>query len=248
MKKIILISSAFLIMLFNACEPKPLEINTAKVTLHFNNMVGSQMIAIGAAPSYITDAGQKYNVELLKYYISGVRLIDDAGKVKTVPGYHLIDAGTNGKLDIEMGEITDGNYTQVQFNMGLDSAKNIQSYSEGDLDVSNGMYWSWLGYIFFKHEGKYLDNNNLPKGLRFHLGTNAGFIGDIKIPIPNNMNVAGIAKTINVNFDLNKAYVNGYDFYADNDHQSDPAVLGEGKWIKNYRGNLAQAFSFASVK
>jgi hypothetical protein len=246
MKKIILITSAFLIILINACGPKTQL--AANVTLHFNNMAGSQMIAIGAAPSYVTDAGQKYNVTLLKYYISGVRLVDAAGNIKTIPGYHLIDASTDGKLDIPLGEIANGNYTQVIFNMGVDSAKNAQISSEGDLDVSNGMYWSWLGYIFFKHEGKYLDNNNLPQGLRFHLGTDGGFVGDIKIPITNNMSVAGAAKTINVNFDLNKAYINGYDFYADNDHQSDPAVLGENKWIKNYRGNLSQAFSFGSVK
>jgi hypothetical protein len=247
MKNLLKITILFLLIINISCKPKPTPLSTsANINLHFNNMAGTSKVQLGAAPSYVSGNGQTFSVDLLKYYISNIRLTNAAGVVKTVPGYYLIDEDINGRLNIDLGSFANDNYTKITFAFGIDAEQNASSSNVGDLDVSKGMYWEMVGYNFFKHEGNFINNMSTSQGLLLHLGTNGAYIADISLPITNNLALAGVAKTINVKFDLAKVYATGYDFNVDGNHQS--TVPQDNMWIKNMRGNIVNAFSFESVK
>jgi hypothetical protein len=245
MKNLISILFLALMLLATGCKPKPDPLPTnANITLHFNNMVGSEMIVKGATPSYINALGQKYSFDLLKYYVSDVRLKDAAGNIKSIPGYFLIDI--DGKLDIECGQLNNGAYTELLFAIGVDAETNSSSSTVGDLNVKNNMYWDMIGYTFFKHEGIYLDNANKPQGILLHLGTNGAYVANISLPLANNMNLAGVNKIINVKCDFSKVYNSTYDFAIDANHQS--TTFSDNSWIKTMRNNLFYSFSVESIK
>jgi hypothetical protein len=247
MKNLLKIALLLLLIINIGCKPKPTPLPTsANVTLHFDNMAGASKVVLGAAPSYVSANGQTFSVDLLKYYISNIRLTNAAGVVKTVPGYYLIDEDVNGRLNIDLGNFANGNYTNITFAFGIDAEQNLNSSNVGDLDVSKGMYWEMVGYNFFKHEGNFINSTATSQGLLLHLGTNGAYVADVSLPISNNLTVAGVAKTINVKFDLAKVYSNGYDFNIDGNHQS--TVPQDNMWIKAMRGNIATSFSFESVK
>jgi hypothetical protein len=62
-------------------------------------------------------------------------------------------------------------FDAIQFNVGIDSVTNVAGAMGGDLDPTNGMYWTWQsGYINIKLEGrsnKCVTRNN---AFTFHLG------------------------------------------------------------------------------
>ena len=92
----------------------------------------------------------------------------------------------------------------MRFNLGIDSARNHTGAQDGDLDPMYNMIWTWsTGYLFMKHEGKFINTIGDTTDLQFHLGTDLAF-STINVPI--NMTVSGVDKTLNIEFDLNSMY------------------------------------------
>jgi hypothetical protein len=96
------------------------------------------------------------NISHLKFYISDMTFYYGDSLVFVLKKkYHLFDlsqpstASLTEKLGLPI------KYNQVKFNIGIDSLTNVSGAIEGDLDPTNGMYWTWQsGYINFKLEGK----------------------------------------------------------------------------------------------
>ncbi|WP_373551687.1 MbnP family protein [Haliscomenobacter sp.] len=132
--------------------------------LEFDNVVGSQNLQLNGPQTYTNANGDQFNVTLLNYYISNIKLKKSDGTVYTVPqdnSYFLVQESNVASREIKLSNIPVGDYAEVTFMVGVDSVRNTMDLSKrtGILDPAahsgdDNMYWSWnSGYIFFKMEG-----------------------------------------------------------------------------------------------
>ena len=181
------------------------------IILEFDNVVGSQNLQLNGPQTYTNANGDQFNVTLLNYYISNVKLKKGDGTVYTVPqdsSYFLVKESVAASREIKLKNIPAGDYTEVTFTVGVDSARNTMDLAKrtGILDPAansgeDNMYWSWnSGYIFFKMEGlspQATADAAGNKKFRYHIG---GF-GGMNSKTINNV------KTINRTFGGEKATV-----------------------------------------
>lgn len=168
--------------------------------IEFDNVVGSTNLQLTTG-SYTNANGDAFTVTLFKYYISNIVLKNQDGTTYTVPkdsSYFLIDEAASSQL-ITLNNIPAGNYTGVDFVIGVDSLKCTAPLDQrtGALDPSAAaadMYWSWnSGYIFVKMEGVSTVATSSDKKFRYHIGGFGGYssttINNIKkasLTIPGN--------------------------------------------------------------
>jgi len=144
---------------------------TTHVTVTFSLKTGSDLTD-GTITRFQTGNSDEYRVETLKFYISGVRLINKGKVVYNEPdSYHLIDYSDKQSLAFTLEVPDNMPFTQVAFNIGIDSLTNVSGARGGDLDPTNGMYWTWQsGYINFKAEGLFTTSKNVSNAFQYHLG------------------------------------------------------------------------------
>ena len=142
-------------------DPTPAPVGYGKVSLEFDHVIGDQDLALGTW--YINGNGDSVKLSTLKYFVTNIRLGKSDGSFYTIPkerSYFMVNQDSAKTKSIELDSIPTGNYTTVEFLLGVDSLKSRAPLSQrtGVLDptggMTNGMYWSWnSGYIFFKMEG-----------------------------------------------------------------------------------------------
>lgn len=141
---------------------------------------------------YTNSLGQKFNINLLRYYISAIELESTDGKVyKDVlevsatgsKGYYLIDEANPSSQVVELTNIPAGKYNKITFTVGVDSSGVLNGAVGGALDPGTSkMFWNWnSGYIALKIEGQSdasnggvsgaetVTNTN-PNGMAYHIG------------------------------------------------------------------------------
>lgn len=111
-------------------------------------------------------------IETLKCYISNFKLYDGSKVVfKEENSYHLLDASEPSSLQIELKTPSGLSYSHIEFSIGVDSFTNVSGALGGDLDPTNGMYWTWQsGYINFKLEGIATHCPARHNRFQFHVG------------------------------------------------------------------------------
>ncbi len=140
--------------------------------------------------------GDTLNFTTFKYYISNIKLKKSNGTWWSESNsYHLLDLSTSGATaSLTLANVPVGEYTDIEYVLGVDSLKNVSGAQDGDLSPSLGMFWSWnSGYIMTKVEGTSPQANM--GSFAFHLG---GFSG------ANN-----VVTTKTHNFGSNSLSVNG---------------------------------------
>lgn len=148
----------------------------APVELKINLRIGDQPMQFGQ--TYQTPQGQRYQIDMLKFYISDVALVRPDGSEVKVDGLALVDfkrdAPTQGVSVLKM-DVPAGQYRGIRFNVGVPRELNHldASTQQMPLGVNSGMYWAWNpGYIFYRLEGTAL----LPGGNQkwvVHMGSDA---------------------------------------------------------------------------
>ena len=120
---------------------------------------------------YTNSTGDTIRIETCKFYISNAMLTESLSRKGThLDDYLLIDVFEPrtwllGKVD------TATFYTELSFNLGIDSVTNNSGALDGALDPSLGMYWTWQsGYINAKLEGSSTASNARNNQFQFHLG------------------------------------------------------------------------------
>lgn len=151
----------------------PVSTDPGVVNIEFKNMVGSQNLQLNTG-NYTNEMGQPFTVSTFKYYVSNLRLKKSDGTFYSVPNsYYLIDQEVNNSNKILLSNVPAGNYTALEFVIGVDSTRNCSGAQTGALDPGNGMFWTWnSGYIFLKLEGT--SSASTSSSLTFHIG---GFKG-----------------------------------------------------------------------
>ncbi len=143
--------------------PQISEPTATTVKLNFTNVVDNSILQISddvaytlTTPKYLNAFGDTFAVSSFKYYISNIKLKKSNGTYFIEPeSYHLIDASdSNNTCKINITNVPYDSYVSIEFMLGIDSTRNISGAQTGDLDPSNGMYWTWnQGYIFMRFFG-----------------------------------------------------------------------------------------------
>ena len=108
------------------------------------------------------------HIDVLKGYISQVKFVKEGRITAEKNSYHLVDFMNPAPLHFDVKDMV---YDSVYFTLGIDSAVQVQGVMEGDLDPSNGMYWTWQsGYIHLKLEGNISAESGKTRNFQFHIG------------------------------------------------------------------------------
>jgi hypothetical protein len=155
---------------------------------HKFGMMNEQPLAIGT-PVIHPMKNDTLTFSKFKYFISNVKFKKADGTYWTeTESYHLVDLASTESLQLNFKDLPAGTYTEMEYTIGVDSARNVSGAQTGALATTNDMYWSWKsGYIMLKAEGKYKDNK-LDKTFVFHLG---GFSGENNIVTKRTMKFEG---------------------------------------------------------
>ena len=145
------------------------QVATAKIS--FNAILGNNKIILGDSV-YRTENGAKISIQTLKFYITGIQLLQNNRIVFVEKNsFHLIDVADTSSQNILLKLPKNIVYNTIQFNLGIDSTTNVSGAMGGDLDPTKGMYWAWQsGYINFKLEGNYTNSKNISNEFEFHIG------------------------------------------------------------------------------
>ena len=140
-----------------------------KLTIRVNNYVGSKLLNIDS--TYKNQLGQSFTITNIKYYISNIVLKKANGTKHFVRKYYLINEWEEESKQINLNDIPEGEYTCMEFIIGVDSLHNCSGVQSGALDPLNGMFWAWnTGYIFLKFDGTSTLSKSPGNTLEFHIG------------------------------------------------------------------------------
>lgn len=214
------------------------------VHVYFNNLYNGA--AQTSTATYTGTNGRDFSIENNNYYISNMRLVNDAGVEVPFTGQYLL-AKTGESNELELEEIATGNYTKIRFDVGIDSVTNHADPStypaSSPLALKTpSMHWSWAsGYIFYRLEGLVdtttAKNGTVDTGWKIHLGTDAKLTSvelniDLMISASSHPGI-----TINMNTEdlFNNIDLGGADLVSMTMDNQDLAT--------RFRANLASAFS-----
>ncbi len=107
-----------------------------------------------------------------KMYVGKLVLHDDESKEQfSAENYHLLNAENVESLKIPLKNFPLKKISSIDFLVGVDSIENTKGALDGDLDVSNAMYWTWnSGFINFKLEGHSPICKSIHHAFEFHIG------------------------------------------------------------------------------
>ena len=198
---------------FTSCDDDDNNDNDeVSVFLAFENVVDGTDIQAGQ--TYDID-GRNITFDIVNYYISNVRIMDDNGNM-VVSSDDVFLAKEGNANSFEIGTVQDDAHAHmVMFTLGIqDTAVNLgdpsQYTSEQALSTTQNMHWSWnSGYIFLKLEGQ-VDTTATPDGqlddsFIYHLGTD-----NLKreVSVMAHGDIDSDNNTITLNFDLATALQN----------------------------------------
>jgi hypothetical protein len=140
------------------------------------------------------------SIDVFKCYLSNIVISDSNNKKDLSPSNcHLLDFSNSDTALLFVSPFENAN--SFEFNLGIDSIINTSGALGGQLDPSNGMYWTWQsGYINFKiegsspisaarnhefqfHAGGYTYPNNALNSIKFELQPNKAFQLEIDLEL-----------------------------------------------------------------
>ncbi len=141
-----------LLILFNACDETNPEAN-----ITFQHLVNGTALDFDSEYQLGTN-NTPINLDIAQFYIHNIRLSRADGGEELFDEYHLI---TPTNSNINLGEIEEGEYTTIKFDVGVDSSNN--HIDPSILDASDplavqvpSMHWSsTAGYKFLRIDGTY---------------------------------------------------------------------------------------------
>jgi len=144
--------------------------NENQLNIEFIHKVDSQILTLDTA-KYFNALGQPFFITKFKYYISQIELINEKGKKTESHEVFLINEEEPASKKISISKVKDGEYSQIQFILGVDSLRNCSGAQSGALDPIHAMFWTWnSGYIFLKLEGKSTESSATGNIFEYHIG------------------------------------------------------------------------------
>jgi hypothetical protein len=143
----------------------------ANLILHFKATVHGQPLHLGE--NYLTPFGEKFTLDMFRFY-AGKATASYRGKPATdlfsVLDYRLIDFADSPSTSISL-HLPAGDYDEILFQLGVDSADQAHGTQTGALDPMKGMFWTWnSGYTSFKIGGTSPESGQPSHAIAYHIG------------------------------------------------------------------------------
>ena len=162
-----------LIFLSSCKKDENLATGNAKstFTMEFEHQINGAALTLNTA-TYKNAKNEEFKINVFKYYVSNIKLSKADGTTFLVPeSYFLIDESKSATKLITIGNVPTGDYTKIEYTIGVDYARNFAGAQTGALDPIHGMFWTWnSGYIFVKLEGTSPQSKAANNALTFHIG------------------------------------------------------------------------------
>ena len=140
-----------------------------KVRIQFKNYAGNVILQLDS--TYKNVLGQDFTIANFKYYVGNICLKKVDGKSYILKEYFLINEHEEDSKQITLNDVPEGNYTAIEFIIGVDSLHNCSGLQEGVLDPTNGMFWAWnTGYVFLKLDGQSPFSKSVNNVFEYHIG------------------------------------------------------------------------------
>mgnify|MGYP001194674980 CR=1 FL=1 len=172
-------------------------------------------------------------ITTLKFYVSDIVL--NFKRENAPPAYYPVRKLIDFKYpeSLEIADIDVSGIKSLSFILGLDSSINVSGALGGDLDPTQGMYWSWQsGYINFKIEGISKNCLTRDKSFIFHLG---GY----KKPFES-------IRKVNLDFKSEKSNIIQLDlihFFKKTDLSRQSGIMSPSRIAKDKSRILAESFN-----
>jgi len=224
----------FLLTLFSG-SALPRE-GKQEVVLHL--MPRFQQEALQLNQYYQLPSGDSVLISSLRFYLSHIQLWNDSFTTGTaLKTHYLIDAANPASQKITIPLNSGLKFNTIRFVIGIDSATNYRGASEGELDPTNGMYWTWQsGYINFKLDGRSNLSSSRNKEFSLHLGGyRYPFISQQQCSIAVNKNTADI-----------KLYIQLDQLFGQLQWPQMSQVMSPGKTAVELSKELPKIFNYVS--
>jgi hypothetical protein len=218
------------------------------LTLTFMNIVKDTPVVLYDV-NYTNPFGEKYTINKFRYYISKISFIQDSKIFGMNSSIYLIDEGKVDSKSISL-KVPAGNYSSLNFQIGVDSIYNVSGAQTGSLDPTKDMFWTWnTGYVMAKLEGISPASKVVNGKYEFHIGGFSGknnVLKTVNLPFPQNKPVlfaAGKTTEIIITADVDAWFQNPHDMkIADK-----PAINSPGKFAVAMSENYADMFTIEKI-
>ena len=220
---------------------------SSSVKLTFiNNVKGSKIVFNDS--TYTNSFGEKYIITKLRYYVTNVSLQNGHNSIKEKNSYHLIDESKTESQVINFS-IPAGDYSAIQFLLGVDSLHNVSGAQTDDLDPAKDMFWTWnTGYVMAKMEGNSPNSKLVNNKFEFHIGGFSGpynVLKNVQLNFPGKTIhfVAGKTYEIIINADINAWWQHPHDIKI-----SEHAIItSPGQFAREISDNYVNMFHIEKI-
>lgn len=157
-----------------SCKKEQKLERTGKIRLNFTHGVDTAILQTNVM-CYQNAAGNDYEVDELKYFISDLILYNNNGKSKLIDDYkaiHYIDIAYPYTLSWDVYDpIPEGSYDSLSFIFGLSEVRNQSFIFVNPPEVN--MFWPSIlggGYHYMMINGRWRKPDNSINAFDFHLG------------------------------------------------------------------------------
>jgi hypothetical protein len=214
------------IFLFTSCKkdkdddpiPTPPPVKETNLVININYNVDGQNIIYDSL-RYFNEAGNNYSISKLQFYLSGFKFIKDDGSDFVTNNVFYVDIRVAGTNTLTFKNFPAGNYTGMEFYVGLDSTHNLTNALPNTIENVN-MAWPEPmggGYHFMKLEGHFVSGAST-FGYAMHIGLNPYLVeagANKAFTVTKDIN-----NNVSLNMNINEWYKNPfiYDFDIDGNY------------------------------
>jgi len=167
-RKILFLLAASILLAASCKKPKE-----GNVEIYFTHTADGQSVHFNQL-IYTNIAGNSYQVNEIKYFISRITLINQKGESVTIAqdkGIHYVDCSLENTLSWKIDHIPQGRYTAISFVFGLDEDDNKNNRFVNPPECN----FSWPqplggGYHYMQINGKFLNKEGNIQNMNIHTG------------------------------------------------------------------------------
>ena len=167
-----------------------------------------------AQPIDDTATPPSLTVSRLAYYLGRFRLQHADGRWfesarRNEPGgdYVRVELAQQQTLHFEPLHVPAGDYTALEFLVGVDPQRNRGGAQTGALDPVHGLFWTWrTGYIFFALEGRAPLSGARDHTLTFHLGGDDALARTVMLPVALRVAADGSGASLTLRVQLDEFF------------------------------------------
>lgn len=165
------------LLLSSKCKRDPEPFQNPELEINFLFKFDEQIL--NSNQWYKNAANNPIRFQTIRFFATNFQLIQEDDTKLPTQKRIVVDAFKPNNKQLLIKNLQPGNYKGLSFLVGVDSTLNKAdpaSFPEFDpLSTLNSadMHWDWnTGYIFFKAEGRYVNNSSDTLAFSMHIGLN----------------------------------------------------------------------------